>query len=107
VKYESDFFNNVAAIAVVLMFTKVVAHHVRKVPRDRTGTWWLAAFHVVAVGAAAVAVGAALVVTEHESPSIAGHVFAWLGLGVTALILILDIAVDECTHAHRKRDEPT
>jgi hypothetical protein len=29
--YQGDFYNNVAAIAVVLMFTKVVSHGMRKV----------------------------------------------------------------------------
>jgi len=31
--FTADFYNNVAAIAVVLLFTKVVAHRSRKTPR--------------------------------------------------------------------------
>ena len=37
--FQPDFFNNAAAIAVVLLFTKVVTHRLRKVRRMRWVDW--------------------------------------------------------------------
>jgi sugar phosphate isomerase/epimerase len=90
-EFHPDFFNNVAAIAVVLMFTKVVAHRWRRVERGR----WLAALHGLAVVAAAAAVVVSLWATEACSQEQAFHWFAWVGLGAAGAALFVDILIDD------------
>jgi undecaprenyl pyrophosphate phosphatase UppP len=85
---QPDFFNNVAAVAVVLMFTKIVTHRSRT---DKpTSTRNVAAYHVATVIATACAIVVALIATEVQSQAIGFHILAWLALGVAGLILIID-----------------
>lgn len=100
--FEADFFNNVAAIAVVLMFTKVVSHHIRKVKR---GTKWrrrLAVIHTVAVAAALIAATISLIATHCQPGGVGYHIAAWAAwvfLGIAGIILLGDHVVDELAHA--------
>jgi hypothetical protein len=90
---NADFFNNVAAVAVVLIFTKVVTNRARKAKRD---TRWLARLHVGAVVSATAAVGLSLWATGsgQRSPCIA--IAAAVALALTAALLIADIVIEEC-----------
>jgi hypothetical protein len=103
-EFAADFYNNVAAIAVVLMFTKVVAHRSRKVPRKTLGTWILAALHVTALVAATVAIVASLRATDEKSEG-GYHCLAWLGLVTVGAILVADIAIDEVCAARRLTED--
>ena len=97
-----DFFNNVAAIAVVLMFTKVVTHRLRKF-RRKEWTRALAILHAIAVVSAAVAVTASLIATDIDSVPNCLHIAAWAGLAVAGIILIADIIIDEFPDAETRR----
>jgi undecaprenyl pyrophosphate phosphatase UppP len=93
---QPDFFNNVAAIAVVLMFTKIVTHQSRKGKPDSTRTGKSdsigkrGAFHATMVIAAAGAIVVALIATEVHSEATAFYILAWVMLGVAGLVLIID-----------------
>jgi len=91
---SSDFFNNVAAIAVVLMFAKIASHGLRKA-RGKPGTHALAALHGIAVVAALVAVTASLIATYKPTKANGLDVVAWWGVGIAAVALIMDIGIEE------------
>jgi hypothetical protein len=78
---SSDFFNNVAAIAVVLMFAKIASHGLRKA-RGKPGTHALAALHGIAVVAALVAVTASLIATYKPTKANGLDVVAWWGVDI-------------------------
>src|ERR1700757_272464 len=104
---QLDFFNNVAAIAVVLLFTKIVAHRSREVqPRAQsTQRKTLAAFHVIAVLSAAVAAGASLIATDWQSATTcfrtAFRSVAWSGVAAASIILVVDVIIDAVHGARR------
>ena len=66
-EFSPDFYNNVAAVAVVLMFAKVVTHRSRKAHHGPEWTSILAGFHIVAVLAAIVTVVVCLKATDSGS----------------------------------------
>ena len=64
--FSADFFNNVAAVAVVLIFTKVLTHRSRKAKNAANDTPLLSQLHVGAVVLAVVAVGISLLNTANQ-----------------------------------------
>ena len=101
--FTADFYNNVAAIAVVLLFTKVVAHRSRKTPRGVAGTWILAVVHLIALLAAAAAIFASLWATDYETTDY--NWMAQLGLAMAGGALLVDIAVDELCDARSTKSD--
>lgn len=83
-----DFFNNIAAVAVVIMFTKAVTHrNRRRTPRRPRA---LSICHVVGVCAAVASAVVALVATETGWNSLCFHVLAWATLTVAGAALLFD-----------------
>jgi hypothetical protein len=99
-----DFFNNVAAVAVVLMFAKVVSHRSRKARSGAVRTWVLAGFHVLAVIAATVTLFVCLKATEDPTTGTDWHNAAWTALGITGAILVIDVILDAIRHASQTPD---
>ncbi len=89
--FQPDFFNNAAAIAVVLLFTKVVTHRLRKVRRMRWVDW----LHGLAVMGSVVAIGASLWATEKCSTVDLADRVAWIGLGVAGFALLFDVGLED------------
>jgi hypothetical protein len=89
--YSPEFYNNVAAIAVVFMFTKVVSHGLRKVRGKSTGVF----LHAAVIGGSLVAVTASLLATFIGSHGWFFYIFAWVGIAVAAFGLAFDIIVEE------------
>lgn len=89
--YQPDFFNNVAAVAVVLMFTKVVVRRSRR--NERREHYDLA--HGGAIVAALMAISASLWATETCSQAWILHLLAWLGVGAAGIFLSIDIWRDD------------
>jgi cytochrome c biogenesis factor len=89
-KFTPDYFNNVAAIAVVLLFTKVVMHRWRRGSRAHL---FLALFHVAAV----LAAGAAIVISLWATGTCedVSHPLAWVFLAFAGLGLLVDILIEE------------
>lgn len=105
--FAPDFFNNVAAIAAVLMFTKVVTHRSHEVPPSGRRKQALAWVHLAAVAVASITIAASLIATQRKStwPFLL-HV-AWVGLVLTGAALIVDILVDELHTARPHSKEPS
>ncbi|MGE2817995.1 hypothetical protein ACQI5H_23060 [Mycobacterium heidelbergense] len=86
---QADFFNNVAAVAVVLMFTKVVTHRLprgdAKALSSRNG-----AYHAATVIAAAMAIIVALLATGVRSDNPVFYITASAMLGVTGMLVLVD-----------------
>jgi hypothetical protein len=94
--FQPDFFNNVAAVASVLIFAKVVSHRSRNRETQRSELQPLRAFfHGLGVMAAVVAIGAALGATEAQADACILHGFAWGGLVVASMALIGEILIDD------------
>lgn len=93
----ADFFNNVAAIAVVLMFIKVVSHRSRE--SRAKGTLTPAVLHVIALASAAVAIIASLIATYRQSATYGLPFFAGGALLLTGVILLADIIIGEFSGA--------
>ena len=93
---QPDFFNNVAAVASVLVFAKVVAHrsHDRET-RTLKPKPWRAFFHGLGVFAAVVAVGVALAATEAQADDYLLHCLAWGGLAIAGLAFVCEIYADD------------
>lgn len=94
-QFEPDFFNNVAAIAVVLVFTKIVIH---RSPKANTPGWTrlLSVLHVVAVGSAAVAIVFCLRATDVANETDRGwRTTVWVGVAFAGVILLVDIIATE------------
>jgi hypothetical protein len=95
VKFEPDFFNNVAAIAVVLVFTKIVVHRSKKT-NAQGWSRLLAVLHVVAVVSAAVALSFSLRATDIAIETDRGwRTIVWSGIGLAGAILLVDIVAKE------------
>lgn len=102
-EFQADFFNNVAAVAIVLIFAKVVAHRSRNgKPHTDEPKRWRAFWHVLAVLAAAVAAGAALWATEAGSDACVFHWFAWGGLIVAGAAFVAEIVIDDVVPAWKR-----
>jgi hypothetical protein len=99
-EFSVDFYNNVAAIAVVLIFTKVVSHGMRKVRGKPTGV----VLHAAVVAGAGVAAGAALIATFAGSHGWCLIVLAWAGIAIAAVSLIVDIVLEECSERRSPED---
>jgi len=85
---QADFFNNVASIAIVLLFTKAVTHRVRQgEPKTQAGG---TTYHMVTVIAAAAAVVVSLVATAVHSEALWFYILSWATLGVAGLMLVFD-----------------
>ena len=101
-QFQADFFNNVAAVAIVLVFAKVVAHRKHdepSVPR--------ALLHGLAVLAAVAAAGLALWVTHTRVDSCLWHWLAGGALVVAGLVFFGEILLDDVYPAlKRKRCSP-
>lgn len=89
--FQPDFFNNVAGVAVVLMFAKVV---VRRTKRTEIRARHDIA-HGVAIAAALTAVTASLWATEICALGGWFHLAAWLGVGIAGIALWFDIWRDD------------
>jgi hypothetical protein len=89
--FAPDFFNNVAAIAVVLMLTKVVMH------RTRRGCWGprlLAGLHLLTMLAAGGATWISLDATHRCDPNhhqIALYLLIAAGIGLLIDLLVEDV----------------
>jgi hypothetical protein len=95
VKFDADFFNNVAAIAVVLIFTKIVVHRSKKT-NARGWSRLLAVLHVVAVVSAAVALVYSLRATDIAIETDRGwRTIVWSGIALAGAILLVDIVAKE------------
>jgi hypothetical protein len=90
--YSADFFNNIAAVCVVLLFAKFVTHRSRTPGGRQTGVLVL---HVVCVVAAAVGTVFALIATVRQSAAPGLTVTAWVSLGVAGLTLMFDVLWDD------------
>jgi uncharacterized membrane protein len=93
-EFMADFPNNVAAVAVVLLFAKLVTHRSRKVRAEGDSrVWILFGVHVIAVLAAATSVVLALAAVYERSDELID--FAWSGAAIAGVILILDVLVED------------
>lgn len=90
--FKPDFFNNIAAIAVVLMFTKVVMHRSRQGSGGRRG---LAVLHVGTVLSAGLAIVVSLRATDACGLDPCLHRAAWVFLAATAVGLLADLVVED------------
>ncbi len=101
--FQADFFNNVAAIAVVLIFAKVYAHRSRhRGPHDAEPSAPRARFHGLAVTAAAVAAAVALLATEDATDRCIYHLLAGGGLVISGIILVGEILHDDLPAVKRR-----
>jgi hypothetical protein len=109
-----DFFNNMVAIAVVLMFTKVVSHRSHKTEKPALrGT--LAVLHVLAVFAAAATVGMGVVATDSRfTPEPVWLNVSYALLFLTVAFLLIDVCLEAVASArgplkphHRKEERPS
>jgi hypothetical protein len=90
--FQPDFFNNIAAVAVVLMFTKVVMH------RSRRGTeakGFLATLHVITVILAGAAIAVSLWATGICTMDRSLHQAAWILLVATGVGLLVDVFIED------------
>ena len=95
-QFTADFFNNVAAVSIVLLFAKIVSHRTRREPaRSNTAIKML---HAVCIVAAAVGLVVGLVATDIKSDSLALRVLAWVALAVAGLVLIVDLLAEDLPH---------
>ena len=102
-EFQADFFNDVAAVAIVLIFAKVVAHRSRNgKPNADEPKRWRAFWHVLGVLAAAAAAGAALWATEAGSDAGVFHWFAWGGLIVAGAAFVAEIVIDDVVPAWKR-----
>lgn len=93
--FQADFFNNVAAVAVVLIFAKVVAHRMHEGDRGRVS----ASFHVIAVFAAATAAAISIIGTERCSSWPTLHTVVGVALAAACVVLFLEIVIDDVGRA--------
>jgi uncharacterized membrane protein YoaT (DUF817 family) len=94
--FQPDFFNNVAAVAIVLIFAKVVVHRMRqRESRAVRQSGRRNRIHVFAVLAASVAGGASLWATERQSDWCLFHWCAWIGLALASVIFVIEIIHDD------------
>jgi hypothetical protein len=101
--FAPDFFNNVAAIAVVLVFAKLVTHRSRvNTTRSDRERIILFSFHLLAVVAATVAALAAIIGLRGRSVSGVIDWLAWGGVAIAGLILVGDALVEDCRQAYRR-----
>jgi hypothetical protein len=89
--FAADVYNNIAATGVVLLFAKLVTHRSRT---KGTTSWLVFALHVIVVGAAAVAVASALVITAARSEDQPWLAMAWIGLSISGVVLVCDVLLE-------------
>jgi uncharacterized membrane protein YhaH (DUF805 family) len=99
-----EFYNNIAAVASVLLFAKLVTHRNRSGRAQRTENWWWALLHSIAVLAAACAIVLALLVTGYTSADL--RHFALGLLLLSGAILIFDVLFEDwstvkCAHRNK------
>ncbi len=85
---QPDFFNNVAAVAVVLIFTKVVSQRLRHNAPESARR--VAAYHVATVISATSAIVIALTATAIHSDAVWLSIAAGVSLGVAGFMFICD-----------------
>jgi len=95
--FQPDFFNNVAAVAIVMIFAKVVAHRTQ----DKRGGF-RSARHVIVVLTAAVATGIALWATAVCNDSSRWHWWAGGLLFVAVLVFVYEIIDDDVWHPSKR-----
>jgi hypothetical protein len=101
--FQPDFFNNIAAIAIVLMLTKVVMHRSRKRQWGESMTAVVVGLHVFTVLAAAVAVWISLAATDQRNTALEWHTYAWASLIAAAAGLFADVVVEDVIGACVKK----
>lgn len=101
-EFQPDFYNNIAAVGVVLLFAKVVT---RRASQAKHGDW-LAVVHAAAVVAAGMAAAVAIWATEHCTQTQVWHTLSWIGVIVAATALLVDVLVDERDARSRRRGSP-
>jgi hypothetical protein len=102
-KFQADFFNNIAAVAVVLMFTKVVMQ------RSRQGTGGrrcLAVVHLATVLFAGLATAFSLWATSECNSEAWLHTTAWVCLAFAAAGLLIDVIAEDLISAVDWRKNP-
>jgi uncharacterized membrane protein YhaH (DUF805 family) len=97
--FQADFFNNVAAVAIVLIFAKVVAHRMHD--QDRGGMSVL--LHGIAVLAAAMAATISIIGIESCSAWPPLHWIVGVPLAAASVLLVLEILIDDVGRYRRRR----
>ena len=103
-EFQADFFNDVAAVAIVLIFAKVVAHRSRNgKPHTDEPKRWRAFWHVLAVLAKpqwrqALRCGRRRPVRD----ACVFHWFAWGGLIVAGAAFVAEIVIDDVVPAWKR-----
>jgi protein-S-isoprenylcysteine O-methyltransferase Ste14 len=95
--FQPDFFNSVAAVAIVLIFAKVVAHRTQ----DKRGGP-RSARHVIVVLTVTVATGIALWATAVCKDSSPWHWWAGGLLVVAVLVFVYEIIDDDVWHPSKR-----
>lgn len=96
-----DFYNNVAAIAAVLMFAKLVTHRTRKATKYGSERR-LAVVHTIGVATSAGAIVVSLIATA--SGAFTGlELCAWGLLGMSGLILVFDVLAADWSYANQRQ----
>jgi hypothetical protein len=100
--FQPDFFNNIAAVAVVLMLTKVVMHRSRQVHWCRSLVVINLVVHAFAVLAAAAAIWVSLSATDVCNTHPEWHRYAWYALAFAAGAFLIDILIEDVVGAWMK-----
>ena len=98
--FEADFFTNVAAVAMVLIFAKVYTHRAhthgaKNGQPTRCRARFRSVCHGLAVLGAAAAAAAALWATEDGTDKPGFHYVAWVGLIVAGIAFVGEILIDD------------
>jgi hypothetical protein len=90
--FQADFFNNIAAIAIVLLFAKVVTHRTRKGSSARGS---LALLHRVSMIGAGLAIAVSLWATDTRRVEPGFHTAAWWFLAAAGVGLLADTLIED------------
>jgi len=101
--FQPDFFNNVAAVAIVLILTKVVMHRSRRGYRGGLLSFVIVLVHVLTVLAAAGAIWISLWATDVCNMDLEWHKNAWYFLGAATALLLIDLMIEDVIGACVRR----
>ncbi len=90
--FQPDFFNNIASVAVVLLFTKVVMHRTR---RGIAAKGCLATLHVITLLLAGAAIVISLWATGICTMDHCLHQAAWILLAAAGIGLSIDLVIED------------
>ena len=97
-KFQADFFNNVAAVAIVLIFAKVIGHRRLEKSSPRRRFW-----HGFAVVAASVAAGAAVLTTAYRPAGFLWHWIAGVSLLLAGIVFVVEVLHDDVRRPAAKK----